>query len=293
VRLGLRALILVLCAAGSSWAGKRRPLLRIHGPSPEDAPPPTAKIEHPPEVLFTFDDGPDLRNTPKVLAELDRHGIKAIFFVNGWHFDKDERAKALLREEMARGHYVGNHTYSHRILCKHLPLAPREIDHNQELLVQVLGFRPELLRTPYGQHCKKLVELVAERGFSQIGWDIDAQEWRAGKTEAEVSRFIIGHLARAHGRAIVLLHDTHAVTVAALPKILEWLTQHPEIKILEPRVLLKQPPPGPAPAARMDGVPASALLRALGWLGIELSRAMRGLERPLGAPLVRFATLML
>src|SRR5215831_8272051 len=125
--------------------------------------PPVAKpVEpaKPAEVVFTFDDGPHRQLTPKVLAELDKHKIHAIFFVNGWHFDKDEKARAVLREEIAHGNYVGNHTYSHRVLCKQMALAPTEIDKNEDLIDQVLGYRPSLLRTPYGQHCKPLVKIV-------------------------------------------------------------------------------------------------------------------------------------
>src|SRR5687768_6802793 len=95
-----------------------------------------------PEVVFTFDDGPRLDTTPRVLAELERRGIKAVFFVVGRKFEKDERARELLRQIAAQGHYIGNHTYSHRILCKHINLAPDEIDRNQLLIEEVLGTRP-------------------------------------------------------------------------------------------------------------------------------------------------------
>src|SRR5262249_34289526 len=196
-------------------------------PKKSAQPPVTKQAEpaKPTEVVFTFDDGPHLKLTPKVLAELDKHKIKAIFFVNGWHFDKDERARAVLRDEVARGHYVGNHTYSHRVLCKQINLAPVEIDKNGDLIEQSLGYRPTLLRTPYGQHCAPLMKIVKARGYDQIAWDIDAQEWKPGSKGDKVARFIIDRLAHAHGRQIVLMHDTHAVTLEALPKILEWLGQ--------------------------------------------------------------------
>src|SRR6187402_1084849 len=38
----------------------------------------------PRELLLSFDDGPDLSGTPLILDELDRRGLKAIFFVTGW-----------------------------------------------------------------------------------------------------------------------------------------------------------------------------------------------------------------
>src|SRR5207302_361968 len=116
--------------------------------------------------------------------------------------------------------------------------APREIDRNQELIAQVLGFRPELLRTPYGQHCKQLKRIVAERGYSQIGWDIDPQEWRPGRKVEDVVHYITSRLARIRrGRAIVLMHDSREKTVLALPKVLDWLAVHPEIKIVDWRAL--------------------------------------------------------
>src|SRR4051794_35546954 len=38
----------------------------------------------PRELVLSFDDGPDLDGTPLILEELDRRGLKAIFFVTGW-----------------------------------------------------------------------------------------------------------------------------------------------------------------------------------------------------------------
>jgi peptidoglycan/xylan/chitin deacetylase (PgdA/CDA1 family) len=232
-----------------------------------DAPPPDAG-EHPlpeatravppvkpvKEVLLTFDDGPHLVYSPQVMAELDKRNIKVIFFVNGWHFDKDARGRAMIRTELEHGHYVGNHTYSHRILCKHINLAPYEIDHNEDLIQQTLGYRPTLLRTPYGQHCPDLKKIVAERGYDMINWDIDAQEWRHPSTRADqMAKYIIDHIARSRGRSIVLMHDTHLVTVQALPVILTWLDQHPEVKVISWEALLKP-------------LPKSAVLEALGWV---------------------------
>src|SRR5262245_5966400 len=78
-------------------------------PTPVGAPTGTG-----PELLLTFDDGPAAQLTPKVLEVLDERGIKAVFFVNGWHFmgkrAGDERAREVLRDTARRGHAIGNHT---------------------------------------------------------------------------------------------------------------------------------------------------------------------------------------
>src|SRR5689334_7266642 len=114
----MRAL-LVLAVASAAIAA---PKPRKKAPAPHAAakrPRPTEKTEGtggispgslvgPPELLFTFDDGPAVDKTPKVLDLLDQHHIKAVFFVNGWHFQgnraADEKAKAVLRETLKRGH---------------------------------------------------------------------------------------------------------------------------------------------------------------------------------------------
>src|SRR5262249_41767189 len=98
-----------------------------------------------PEILFTFDDGPALDKTPKVLDILDQHHIKAVFFVNGWHFQGDkppaEKSRALLREVQKRGHAIGNHTIHHYFLCGKVysKRAVEEIEGNATLIEQAIG----------------------------------------------------------------------------------------------------------------------------------------------------------
>ena len=64
-------------------------------------------------VYLTFDDGPSTTNTPQILDVLDNYNVKATFFVLGSSIDKSEQAKEILKEEVERGHAIGNHTYSH------------------------------------------------------------------------------------------------------------------------------------------------------------------------------------
>jgi len=212
----------------------------------------------PPEVLFTFDDGPNLERTPKVLDTLDKHHVKAVFFVLGMHLQGDsptaEKSRALLREIVARGHAVGNHTVHHYFLCgKRGPkIAADEIEENARLIEQALGTRPELYRTPYGAHCKALNETLAKLGVTHTGWDIDPQDWKVQNTN-KVRDYVIAHLRKLHGRAIVLMHDIHQDTVEALPQILDWLDKEnaartargeAPIRVLDYAYLLPPRPPG-------------------------------------------------
>jgi peptidoglycan/xylan/chitin deacetylase (PgdA/CDA1 family) len=208
----------------------------------------------PPEILLTFDDGPAIDKTPKVLDTLDAHHIKAVFFVNGWHFQGDkpsaERERELLREELKRGHAVGNHTVHHYFLCGRVysKRAAAEIEENAALIEQAIGIRPDLYRTPYGAHCKALDATLASLGVKHTGWDIDPQDWRT-RNAVKIEAYVESHLKTLHGRAIVLFHDVQGETVKALPRILDWIDREnatrvaaskPPIKIIDYAYLMPE-----------------------------------------------------
>lgn len=219
-------------AASHAAGPKRAKAPRPAAPAgPRGVPTPAA-----PEVLFTFDDGPDLVRTPKVLDILAAHHIRAVFFVNGVHFlghsAGAEKSRVLLREVLARGHYVGNHTVHHKFLCGQLgpKIADDEILKNAELIEQAVGMRPELYRTPYGAHCKTLNATLSRLGIRHTGWDIDPQDWKVKNTQIVRDR-VIGALSRLRGRAILLMHDVHDDTVQALPQILDWLEKENQARV--------------------------------------------------------------
>src|ERR1051325_5595173 len=58
-----------------------------------------------PEILFTFDDGPNLKTTPLVLDTLARHHIHAVFFLVGEMAEnKNPRVPALIHRILREGH---------------------------------------------------------------------------------------------------------------------------------------------------------------------------------------------
>lgn len=179
-----------------------------------------------PEVLFTFDDGPHEKHTAAILDELERRRIQAIFFWVGWRIDKGgqiERRREVVQRALRQGHLIANHTVSHANLCQvSADQAATEIDTNIRLYEAFTGMPMLLFRAPYGAHCKRLERMLAERALGHMHWDIDPQEWTDHDSE-RTARYIINKLDKLEGRAIVIMHDTHLVTVRALPKILDWI----------------------------------------------------------------------
>ena len=180
-----------------------------------------------PEVVFTFDDGPDERFTSRILDALKAHHVQAIFFWVGRRVlhdrPMDQVRKALVARAVREGHLVGNHTVHHAHLC----LAPfseaeREIDQNRELLEAAAHMPIVLFRVPYGARCKNVEHLLGDRQLQHLHWDIDPHEWD-GLSSAGTAAHVIGRLKKLEGRAVLLMHDTHGVSARALPIILDWI----------------------------------------------------------------------
>jgi len=201
-------------------------------------------------LLLTFDDGPDLVGTSMILDELNRRGLKAVFFVNGHHIirnrPEDLARRDLLRKLALHGHLVGNHGLNHRNLCQEKDRMAMEIDGAAELIANTTGVRPLLFRSPYGARCRALDQALAERDVVQVGWNMDPQEWK-GNDEDAVVDYVTKTLARIHGPMILLLHDKNLSTVHALPRILDYVagvnrSGEEPIQVLDYRVFLPKRP---------------------------------------------------
>jgi peptidoglycan/xylan/chitin deacetylase (PgdA/CDA1 family) len=179
------------------------------------------------EILFSFDDGPLPGTTDRLLTILARAEVHAVFFVCGWRMEADEplrsRSRKILQDIAAAGHIVGNHTVHHRVLPSLTPeQMAYEIDHNADLIAEVLGERPHLFRPPYGAFNEAVRQHTAALHNELWLWSIDPHDYLVvGDSDTVAQRVILGIANHAGGT--VLLHDTHAWSVNAVPKILRWI----------------------------------------------------------------------
>jgi len=183
-------------------------------------------------ILFTFDDGPDPRNTPRLLDVLDEYGIRAVFFLTthrlAGHSPWQETNREIAREIVRRGHLVGNHTAEHA----QLPLLGNEevlaqVERADATLEEVLGSRAYLMRPPGGARSDRVDRLLASRGYTQVLWNLGTGDFQVRDSEAVLRTFtrVLDRRARENGErgGIVLLHDTHEWSVDAVPRIVGWL----------------------------------------------------------------------
>src|SRR5580692_10540118 len=218
------------------------------------------------KLLLSFDDGPDLRGTPLILDELDRRGLKAIFFVTGWRL-KGERPEDIARRDLVRkiaahGHLVANHTMSHHDLCQNPAEQAEEIDANSELITETTGVRPFLFRSPYGAFCHSLEAALNARGLVDVGWNVDPQDWKTERDEEAVFTYLTSKLGGLKGRGILLMHDTHLASVHALPRVLDWLAREnrrearagrPPVNVIDYTAVLPRRPVSPSGLPELVG----------------------------------------
>lgn len=185
-------------------------------------------------ILFTFDDGPDRRTTPRLLRYLDALGIRAVFFVTSQRLHASgPRAAAergILRDIVRRGHLVGNHTRNHEqlpLLASHQVLA--ELDDTEAIFEDELGGRTWLMRPPGGSRSPRVDQLVSSRGYTQVLWNLGTGDFQVRDADAVVETFVrvLARRERDHGDrgGIVLMHDTHDWSVEAFPRIVAWLRE--------------------------------------------------------------------
>lgn len=99
-------------------------------------------------IALSFDDGPSPETTPLILELLSRYNFKATFFVIG---EKAARYPELIRDILAAGHSIGNHSWKHDslLMLRSQATLHKDIEKTQRLLTS-FGFCPLLFRPPVG-----------------------------------------------------------------------------------------------------------------------------------------------
>ena len=167
-------------------------------------------------VAFTFDDGPWLRNTKKIMNTFQEFGLEgqATFFQVG---NNIKQYKGISEEAAERGYDIGNHSMTHQYNPR---IIANEIEPVQEL-IHNLGVENRLFRSPGLTRGKAIQRKLAGLGMVNVFTDYDIGDWRLPRI---VPNTITRRTVRSlHGGSIVLLHDggDHENTVAAMPRILE------------------------------------------------------------------------
>ena len=171
-----------------------------------------------PYIAMTFDDGPSPQLTPRLLDILKERNIKATFFVVG---QNAAEYPDILRRMASEGHEIANHSWSHPALTKlGAESFRKQIENTNDAISRITGKRPVLMRPPYGATSSILNKRLSEEyGLKVILWSVDPLDWRYRN-----SNRVFNHIVQnTQPGSIILTHDIHATTVAAMPETLDAL----------------------------------------------------------------------
>ena len=186
-------------------------------PSQETAASAPAQVEvdsDPPVVALTFDDGPRVSTTGRLLDELAVREVPATFFLLGHRIPGNED---LVRRMAREGHQIGVHTYDH---VEVTDLSREDFDlqvgKTRSLLLNILGEGEFWLRPPYG-----ITDAAARQWADSpiVLWSVDPEDWK----DHDVARIVAGVVEHVQDGDIILMHDLYDSSVDAAIQIVDAL----------------------------------------------------------------------
>ena len=177
-------------------------------------------------VALTFDDGPDVCFTPRVLDILAEKRVTATFFVVG---ERAERHPELIRRAHDMGHAIGNHSHTHslRFHFRHERGMRTEIGACNRVIRSAIGLEPRLFRSPQGLKTPALGDVLREHGMAAVSWQVRGMDYWLRDPERIARRIV----ERVVDGGVILLHDgggyqgsmDRSATLQALPLVIDGL----------------------------------------------------------------------
>ena len=171
------------------------------------------------KLYLTFDCGYENGNTPAILAALKKHQAPAVFFAVG-NFVRDN--PDLIKQMVAEGHIVGNHTMTHPDMSKisSEDSFQTELQGVEKIYKETTGKEMEkFYRPPQGIYSTENLAMAKELGYSTFFWSLAYVDWIQDQqpSREEALRKL---LTRVHPGAIVLLHNTSSTNGIILDELL-------------------------------------------------------------------------
>ena len=170
-------------------------------------------------LSISFDASWGADKTIPILDILDKYNVKTTFFLVGGWVDKYPE---MLKEIVARGHEIGNHSDTHPHMSQQSEADIRKELHNMSDKVEKLtGVRPTLFRPPYGDYNNRVVTVSRAEGYECVQWSIDSLDWK-DRGPADIIKQCT---YRVQPGDIVLFHNDSNDIVNALPTVIEHYQQ--------------------------------------------------------------------
>lgn len=169
------------------------------------------------KIAITFDDGP-VENTFKILEVLDKYQVKASFFCIGKNIEENPD---IFKKILEKGHFVGNHTYSHTRKMGFLSSSKilEEIRKCDEIAEKIGGVKLRTFRPPFGIINPKTKRALEISGHRVIGWNVRSYDAILSSKKYILKRI----LKKVRMGDVILLHDNNPASVEILEQLLLFL----------------------------------------------------------------------
>lgn len=173
-------------------------------------------------AYITIDDGPS-KFTNQILDILDKHNVKATFFMINRNMNKYKEEVIRISEE---GHGVGFHSVSHDVdkLYKTPQAALNEFYVCKDTFEKITGNTSNLVRLPYGSKPytpEESYKNLIENDLLVWDWNLDTEDWKA-TTDNILSNILL--YGRDKEDLVILMHEKEQ-TVEALEGIIMILKE--------------------------------------------------------------------
>ena len=167
-----------------------------------------------PMVALTFDDGPAVGNTLRIMNTLNNHGGRATFFVLG---NRVNSHRSIIEQLHHHGHEVAGHSWNHTRLTT-LPISgiQHDINSTQNAINAVTGSAPNFFRAPEGAINDNVRQAARNTGMTLIQWNIDPWDWQ--HRNANTTYNVI--MSQVSDGSIIVLHDIHTATANAMDRVI-------------------------------------------------------------------------
>ena len=173
-------------------------------------------------IYLTFDAGYENGCTAKILDTLQKHNVKAAFFLVGNYIEKNAD---LVRRMAEEGHTVGNHTMHHPDMSKlkDKEAFAKELQDLEELFLEKTGKPlPKYYRPPQGIYSEENLKLAKDLGYKTVFWSLAYVDWKNDSQPSKEEAFA-KLLPRIHPGAVALLHSTSETNAEILDELLtKW-----------------------------------------------------------------------
>lgn len=171
------------------------------------------------KIAISFDAAWGGDKTLGILDLLDEYNIKTTFFlVDIW----TQKYPELVKEIVARGHEIGNHSTSHPQMSKlNETQIAKELNTQADNVLAIAGVRPVLFRPPYGDYNNRVITTARAQGFVPIQWSVDSLDWKNRGAQE-----IINRATKVKSGDIVLFHNDSQYILDALPAVLKYYAEN-------------------------------------------------------------------